>query len=78
VIDYKEEVKKLILEKYCPADPDSNEVEKTTEDLVSSFQKVIPHKAIDGHVVYQALTELGYKPKEQEPLVFMWYFKRKT
>lgn len=76
ILDYKEEVKKLISETYAPADMVSKEVEKTTEELVSSFRNVMPTKALDEHTVTEALFELGYKPKEKEPLVFIWYFKR--
>jgi hypothetical protein len=76
MIDYKEAVKKLISETYAPADMISKEVEKTTQELVSSFRNVMPTKALDEHVVTEALFELGYTPKEKEPLEFIWYFKR--
>lgn len=77
IIDYKNAVKELIKETYGPADLASKEIEKTTVELVQSFRNVLPQKVVDEHLVYEALIELGYKPKEKEPLIFMWYFKRK-
>lgn len=76
ILDYKEAIKKLISETYAPADMVSKEVEKTIQDLVFSFTQVFPSKLIDEHLVTEALLELGYTPKEKEPLVFVWYFKR--
>ena len=76
LLDYKESVKKLISETYAPADMVSKEVEKTIQDLVCSFSQVFPSKLIDEHLVTEALLELGYTPKEKEPLEFVWYFKR--
>lgn len=77
IIDYKKEVKRLIEETYEPADIVSVEVEKTTTDLVQGFRQIISSKQLDEHLVYEALIELGYSPKEKEPLSFYWLFKRK-
>lgn len=76
IIDYKQEVKKLISHSYVPADVLSKEFEYTTLDLVANFIRILPYKAIDEHLVYESLLELGFEPKESEPLVFSWYFKR--
>jgi ubiquinone biosynthesis protein COQ9 len=54
----------------------SKEFEYTTDKLVENFQRIIPFQSVDEHVVYEALIELGFEPKESEPLVFSWYFKR--
>jgi hypothetical protein len=56
ILNYKEEVKRLISENYEPADVLSKEFKFT----------------------YEALIELGFEPKEEEPLVYFWYFKRKN
>jgi capsular polysaccharide biosynthesis protein len=77
IIDYKTEVKRLIQENYEPADMLTKEVEKTTKDLVEGFSNIMSSKQVDEHVVYEALIELGYTPKEKEPLSFSWFFKRK-
>jgi hypothetical protein len=31
---------------------------------------VIPNNAIDEHLVYEALRELGFEPKEEKPSIF--------
>ena len=77
ILDYKEEVKRLISETYEPADLVSKEFEMPTFQLVQQLQIILPSKAIDEHLVYEALRELGFEPKEKEPLLFFWYFKRK-
>jgi hypothetical protein len=77
-LNYKEEVKRLIKEAYEPADMLSKEFEYSTAQLTLNFQKIIPCNAIDEHLVYEALIELGFKPEESEPLCFLWYFKRKN
>jgi hypothetical protein len=76
ILDYKQEVKKLISQGYAPADLISKEFEYTTEALVANFTRILPFSAVDEHIVYEALMELGFEPKESEPLVFSWYFKR--
>jgi ubiquinone biosynthesis protein COQ9 len=75
-IDYKEEVKKLISESYIPADSFSKEFEMTTELITENFLKVLPRNSIDEHLVYEALVELGFQPKENSPLEYLWYFQR--
>lgn len=77
LLNYKDEVKKLISESYIPADAVSKEFKKTTMELVSGLISVLPANAIDEHLVYEALLELGFEPKEETPLVFCWYFQRK-
>jgi hypothetical protein len=37
---------------------------------------VIPNNAIDEHLVYEALRELGFEPRGKTASIF-WYFKRK-
>lgn len=78
-VDYKEELKNLISEEYEPADSLSKEFQYTTEMATELFLMVMPTKSIDEHTVYEVLTELGYKPKEdpEVPLLYNWYFKRK-
>lgn len=76
ILDYKEEVKRLISESYIPADTLSKEFEMTTKKIVSNLRKILPYNAIDEHLVYESLLELGFEPKENEPLSFFWYFKR--
>lgn len=79
VVDYKEQFKKLVEETYQDADMLSKEFQYTTDDLISRFSKVMPYNALDDHLVFEALSELGFTPKEdpEEPLSFYWYFKRK-
>jgi ubiquinone biosynthesis protein COQ9 len=77
ILDYKEEVKRLVSENYEPADIVSKEFEMATIQLVENLKVLLPAKAINEHVVYEALIELGFEPKEKEPLLFLWYFKRK-
>jgi hypothetical protein len=38
---------------------------------------VIPNNAIDEHLVYEALRELGFEPKRGKAASIFWYFKRK-
>lgn len=78
-VDYKEELKKLISEEYEPADSLSKEFEYSTETITALFQNVMPARSIDEHLVYEALSELNFVPKENPeiPLAFFWYFKRK-
>jgi hypothetical protein len=78
ILNYKEEVKRLISENYEPADVLSKEFEFTTQTLTQNFKNIIPANAIDEFLVYEALIELGFEPKEEEPLVYFWYFKRKN
>ena len=78
LLNYKDEVKRLISENYEPADTLSKEFQYTTEALTENLKNVLPHNAIDEHLVYESLRELGFEPKEEEPLVFFWYFKRKN
>jgi uncharacterized protein YutE (UPF0331/DUF86 family) len=77
-IDYKSEVKKLISENYEPADVLSKEFQKTTLKLTYELKNILPHNAVDEHLVYEALRELGFEPKEAKPLEYFWYFKRKN
>lgn len=77
IVDYKDEVKKLISETYEAADMISKEFDYTTESLTDNLKKIMPYNAVDEHLVYESLIELGFKPQESEPLKFSWYFKRK-
>lgn len=76
MVDYKEEVKKLISEMYEPADSLSKEFQTTTKSILKKLLNVMPSNAIDEHLIYEALSELGFTPKELKPLDFYWYFKR--
>lgn len=76
-IDYKEEIKRLIAEMYEPTDIVSKEFKFTTQGLVTGFQGVLPYNEVTEHIVYEALLELGFQPKEEKPLQYFWYFKRK-
>ncbi|MBC5835827.1 hypothetical protein G6N05_05455 [Flavobacterium sp. F372] len=77
IINYKEEVKRLISETYESADIINKEFQFTTIQLTNLLMTILPYKAIDEHLVYEALLELGFQPKEESPLEFYWYFKRK-
>lgn len=77
ILNYKNEVKRLIAENYEPADALSKEFQFTTAKLVENLHQIIPYNAIDEFIIYEALLELGFEPKEETPLVFYWYFKRK-
>lgn len=77
ILDYKEEVKRLISENYQAADLVSKEFEMTTLQLTINLSVIIPGNAINEHLVYESLIELGFEPKEVQPLMFFWYFKRK-
>lgn len=77
ILDYKPEVKRLISDNYEPADVLNKEFQKTTIQLVVDFMNILPHNSIDENLMYEALTELGFEPKEETPLCFFWYFRRK-
>ncbi|MEZ0182665.1 hypothetical protein AB9T89_10495 [Flavobacterium oncorhynchi] len=77
ILDYKQEVKRLISENYEPADLISKEFQMSTSKLLQNLKIILPHNAINEYLVYESLIELGYEPKEEEPLKFFWYFKRK-
>lgn len=72
----KDEVKKLITEMYEPADLLNKEFRFTTLELTLKFMNILPR--IDDNDVYDALIELGFKPEEETPFVYYWYFKRKN
>lgn len=76
IFDYKEKVKELITESYAPAYFVSSEFKYTTMEITALLQNILPDKSIDDFMVFEALTELGFKPKEEQPLHFSWYFKR--
>jgi hypothetical protein len=76
IIDYKEEVKRLLSEGYEPADLLNKELDFTTAEITDFLMSLIPAKAINQHLVYEALLEMGYQPQESEPLQFRWYLKR--
>jgi len=76
-IDYKEEAKRLISESYEPADIISKEFQMSTADIVQHLRKILPENQVDDHLIYEALTDLKFQPKEKSPLEFYWYFKRK-
>lgn len=78
MLDYKKEVKRLISENYEPADVLSKEFQTTTIDLTAFLKNILPHNAVDEHLVYESLLELGFEPKEAKPLEYFWYFKRKN
>lgn len=78
IINYKDEVKRLISQSYEAADFLNKEFQHTTFDLLMHLKNILPDNAIDEHIVYEALLELGFEPKEEKPLVFYWYFKRKN
>jgi len=77
ILDYKPEVKRLISENYLPADALSKEFQFTTAQLVENLHNILPYNCIDEFLVYEALLELGFEPKEETPLCFFWYFRRK-
>jgi len=77
ILDYKPEVKRLISENYEPADVLSKEFKKTTFELLVGFSSILPPNSIDENLLYEVLTEMGFEPKEEDPLVFFWYFRRK-
>ncbi len=77
ILDYKPEVKRLISENYEPADALNKEFQKTTFELLVGFSSILPPNAIDENLLYEALTEMGFEPKEETPLCFFWYFRRK-
>lgn len=72
----KDEVKKLITEMYEPADLLNKEFRYTTLELTYKFVNILPR--LDDNDVYEALIELGFKPEEEKPLEYYWYFKRKN
>lgn len=80
VIDYREEVCKLITGLYEPADELSKEFEYTTAKITLLLKNILPHNAIDQHLVYECLMDLKYTPSEVpgKPLNFKWYFKRRN
>lgn len=77
MLNYKDEVKKLISEAYEPADMISKEIETTTENLTASLKRILPDNAVDEHLIYECMIEMNYKPQESKPLVYSWYLKRK-
>ena len=77
LLNYKDQVKRLISENYQPADALSKEFQFTTAKLVENLLNILPYNAIDEHLVYEALLELEFEPKEETPLCFFWYFRRK-
>ncbi len=77
ILNYKEEVKRLISEMYEPADSISKEFKMTTAKLLLNLHRILPYNAIDDHLIYEALIELDFQPKEEKPLQFYWYFRRK-
>ncbi|MEO8534265.1 MAG: hypothetical protein ABI441_10955 [Flavobacterium sp.] len=77
ILNYKEEIKRLISENYEAADLVSKEFEYSTSQIVENLSLILPYNVIDDHLVYEALLELGFEPKEKIPLLFLWYFKRK-
>lgn len=77
ILNYKNEVKRLIAENYEPADALSKEFQFTTAKLVENLRNTLPYLAVDEFLVYEALLELEFEPKEKTPLCFFWYFRRK-
>lgn len=77
ILDYKSEVKRLISENYEPADLISKEFQMSTRELSNNLKNLLPENVVNEHLVYESLLELGFEPKESEPLLFHWYFKRK-
>nr|WP_315245188.1 hypothetical protein [uncultured Flavobacterium sp.] len=77
ILDYKEEVKRMISENYEQADLISKEFKLSTAVITDRIKIILPYNAVDEHLVYEALRELGFEPKEEKPLLFYWYFKRK-
>lgn len=76
ILFHKDEVKKLISEMYEPANMLNKEFRFTTLELTMKLMNILPR--IDDNDVYDALTELGFKPEEENPLEYYWYFKRKN
>lgn len=72
----KDEVKQLITQMYEPANMLTKEFRFTTMELTLKLMNILPR--IDDNDVYEALVELGFKPEEEEPLEYYWYFKRKN
>lgn len=77
ILNYKEEVKRLISENYEQADLISKEFKLSTAVITDRIKIILPYNAVDEHLVYEALRELGFEPKEEKSLLFYWYFKRK-
>lgn len=79
ILDYREELKKMISELYEPACFISKDFELSTVEITARLSLIMPENSIDEHLVYETLIDLGFKPKEDpsEPLLFRWYFKKK-
>jgi len=80
ILDYREEVCKLISTLYEPADELSKEFEYSTEKLTENIKAIMPCNAVDEHLIYECLKDLKFEPSEvpNRPLEFIWYFKRKN
>jgi hypothetical protein len=64
ILDYKNEVKGLLM-KITSLLMCFLKSSKTTLELTYELMNVIPNNAIDEHLVYEALRELGFEPRKK-------------
>nr|DAK46684.1 MAG TPA: hypothetical protein [Caudoviricetes sp.] len=80
--DYKEILKTLLLQYYSPQEEEhSEQVYKSTLQVLKMALGVLPTEPIDQHDVYEALTELGFPIElvsEVEEETYLWKMYRKT
>lgn len=80
--DYKEILKTLLLQYYSAQEEEhSEQVYKSTLQVLKMAQGVLPTEPIDQHDVYEALTELGFPIElvlEGEEEIYLWKMYRKT
>lgn len=80
--DYKEILKTLLLQHYSAQEEEhSEQVYKSTLQVLKMALGVLPTEPIDQHDVYEALTELGFPidlVPEGEEEIYLWKMYRKT
>ena len=70
--DYKEELRKLLLNWYSPIAERGTFVTHTTAELLEMFQGVLPAEPISEHDVYEVCKEESFEIIKTEDHILKW------
>lgn len=60
--DYKDEIKKIILQYYQPeTDENTIKLERSTFQILTELQGVIPNSPVSEHDIFKVMKELGFR-----------------
>lgn len=75
--DYKEELRKLLLNWYSPIAERGTFVEHTTQELLEIFRGVLPAEPLSEHDVYEVMKEESFEIIKTDDNILKWKLHNK-